>query len=136
MEKSLVAHHQQHFNQAYGTQFTIHPLCTIITEVGPTKFLKQLEDNEININLLKISDFTKDMLHWLKPTPKDPPIVEEEITTQQVQQRYKIWTENTSTPPEGRNIIHLAIEHNYPLQQWRTAHNIFIPQDKDNKKLE
>eukprot|EP00957_Ditylum_brightwellii_P083774 6367646-Ditylum_brightwellii.AAC.1 len=58
-----------------------------------------MDEKERNTYAQDISELTKDMLHWLTPTPTDPPTVEADIT---IQEGYKIWSENTETSPEGR----------------------------------
>eukprot|EP00957_Ditylum_brightwellii_P129326 9865796-Ditylum_brightwellii.AAC.1 len=65
MEKYLIDHHKRHFHQAYGTSFTIHLLRTLIVEHRPVGFARQLREKGINIEALKVSDFTKDILNCL-----------------------------------------------------------------------
>eukprot|EP00957_Ditylum_brightwellii_P114179 8704653-Ditylum_brightwellii.AAC.1 len=102
MDTYLLAHHKRHFIQGYGNPFTIHPLQTLIIENGPTQFLSKLEKTEINVEQIKVSNFTKDILQLLTQNYKDLPQLKYDLTTQQVKQGYKIWSEKTFTSPERR----------------------------------
>ena len=76
MDQCLVAYHKKHFHQVYSTPFTVHPLHTLITKKGPLGFLKALEDKSIKIEKLKVSEATKEIIHWLTPSQLDPPILD------------------------------------------------------------
>eukprot|EP00957_Ditylum_brightwellii_P201695 15326792-Ditylum_brightwellii.AAC.1 len=84
MDAHLLDHHRRHFHQAYGTPFTVHPIRTMITKLGPQGFQRQLKNKIINVKELKISEFTKDMLHWITPSPNDPPILAYNLEITQV----------------------------------------------------
>eukprot|EP00957_Ditylum_brightwellii_P027802 2102189-Ditylum_brightwellii.AAC.1 len=75
MDKYLLYHHWRHFHQANGTPFTIHPLRTLTIDLSPLGFLQGLQNKTINIEELKVSEFTKDTLRWLTPSPLDPPVL-------------------------------------------------------------
>eukprot|EP00957_Ditylum_brightwellii_P064567 4899497-Ditylum_brightwellii.AAC.1 len=74
----------------------------MIIELGPLGFLRQLKNNIIKVEELKVSGFIKDMLHWLTPSPNNPLVLAYNLEITQVKYGYKIWKENTATSPAGR----------------------------------
>ena len=99
----LLERNRKHFGQAAGTPFTLPPLSTIIDFSASTTSCEAiLQGTYSNAD---IDTLTQLFLHHMAlKTPIDflPPI----ITLEDMQSKFAIWNESTSTSPSGRHLGH------------------------------
>ena len=163
INKELIHHHQQHFEQAKGTPFTKMPLTTLFGENTETKFSEDFRNGETTI-LPTEDEFLNTFLTILTPHILDPPKIDDTITLEQVKHGFRNWKESTSTSPKGRiltlyklwltkdaqndkdfhsddfiqallDIINISKLLQLPLTRWETVHNIFIRKDQNNSNV-
>ena len=99
----LLARNQKHFGQAAGTPFTISPLNEIIDFGASTTSCEAILTGTFDAS--HVDSLTQLLLHHLeRKTPLDflPPSISEA----DMQKKFQIWKESTSTSPSGRHLGH------------------------------
>ena len=160
METILLEHHGNHFSQAHGTPFTVPPLSSHYQHILDPNHKGNQTIPEPSHHTSLHPDL-KAFLNELQPSPLDPPPIDTSLTLNHLKQGFRIWNENTSTSPLGRqlslykmwitepgshdgkiipgdtffqlilDLITIAQKLQVPLTRWTIVHNIFI-QKKSN----
>ena len=99
----LLERNRKHFGQAAGTPFTVSPLQETVDFGASTHSCELILKGSYESPLL--DDLTELLLHHLKlKTPID--FLQPAITETDMQAKFAIWKESTSTSPSGRHLGH------------------------------
>ena len=99
----LLERNQLHFGQAAGTPFTIPPLNVLVDFCASTTTSELiLRGNYTNPELGDLTDLL--LKHLSSKTPID--LLPPQISEADMQKKFSIWKESTSTSPSGRHLGH------------------------------
>ena len=99
----LLARNQLHFGQAAGTPFTVPPLNVLVDFSASTKTSELILKG--NYDNTELADITRLLLTHLKcKVPLD--LLPQSITEADMQKKFSLWKESTSTSPSGRHLGH------------------------------
>eukprot|EP00957_Ditylum_brightwellii_P077971 5926833-Ditylum_brightwellii.AAC.1 len=97
--------HIEHYKQVQEKPFTVAPQSELFGEYTETEFSDKFQNGEVNIVAKDgISEYTKQFLKELSPSPHDPPPVDTHFTAQNIHDGFCIWKEHTSTSPMGQQL--------------------------------
>eukprot|EP00957_Ditylum_brightwellii_P087608 6669693-Ditylum_brightwellii.AAC.1 len=97
MDAALFDQHVKHFSQAQGTPPTVVPISTFGKYAESTG--QTYRDGTLNLDNLNLDQYTLTFLKELQHTPEDPPLINTNISTEDIKCNYKNWKEATCTSP-------------------------------------
>eukprot|EP00957_Ditylum_brightwellii_P150673 11472562-Ditylum_brightwellii.AAC.1 len=110
VDKDMLEHHlhklnAEYYKQAQRTPFTVASLSELFREYTETEFSDKFWNGEVDIDAIDgISEYTKQFLKELSPSPHNPPPVDTHFTAQDVHDGFFIWKECTSTSLMGQHL--------------------------------
>eukprot|EP00957_Ditylum_brightwellii_P203387 15334399-Ditylum_brightwellii.AAC.2 len=101
MDAALFNQHMKHFSQAQGTSHTVLPISTF-GKYAESETGQAYQDGTLNLDNFNLDPYILTFLKELQHTPEDPPLINTNISTEDVKRNYKYWKEARCTSPTGR----------------------------------
>ena len=107
-DPSQIAHHliqrnQQHFGQAQGTPFTVHPISTAVDFRASTSTTEMILAGDYHPS--EVDTVTQQVIKQLQKIPTHSTI-KTTITSQAFRHKLRVWKESTTTSPSGLHLGH------------------------------